>query len=60
MGFLDLCLVLREIGRRWRPLPAIPTLVEGGLPIARYGTEAQQPCSPKSWPADVLLAALVE
>ena len=31
-GFLELCFVLREIGRNVAPLPAIPTLVAGGAP----------------------------
>ena len=39
LGYLDLCMVLREIGRNVAPLPAIPTLVSAALPIARYGTE---------------------
>jgi 3-oxocholest-4-en-26-oyl-CoA dehydrogenase beta subunit len=61
LGFLDLCFVLREIGRNVAPLPAIPTLVSGGLPIARFGTEAQQAILAKVVSGDVLLtAALVE
>jgi 3-oxocholest-4-en-26-oyl-CoA dehydrogenase beta subunit len=60
-GFLELCFVLREIGRNVAPLPAIPTLVAGGLPIARFGTEAQQAVLAKVVSGDVLLtAALVE
>jgi acyl-CoA dehydrogenase len=60
-GFVDLCLVLREIGRNVAPLPAIPTLVAGALPIARFGTEAQRAVLPKVVSGDVLLtAALVE
>ena len=60
-GFLDQCFVLREIGRTVAPLPAIPTLVAAGLPIARFGTEAQQAVLPKIVSGDVLLtAALVE
>jgi alkylation response protein AidB-like acyl-CoA dehydrogenase len=61
LGFLDLCLVLREIGRHVAPLPAVPTLVGGALPIARFGTEAQQAVLAKVASGDVLLtAALVE
>ena len=41
-GFVDLCMVLREVGRNVAPLPMIPTLVSAALPIARYGTDAQQ------------------
>jgi len=61
LGFLDQCFVLREIGRTVAPLPAIPTLVAAGLPIARFGTEAQQAVLPKIVSGDVLLTtALVE
>jgi acyl-CoA dehydrogenase len=61
LGFLDLCFVLREIGRTVAPLPAIPTLVAAGLPIARFGTEAQQAVLAKIVSGDVVLtAALVE
>ena len=41
-GFLDLCLVLEEIGRHVAPLPVVPTLVSGALPIAQFGSDAQQ------------------
>jgi len=42
LGFLDLCLVLREVGRHVAPLPAVATLASAALPIARFGTEAQR------------------
>jgi alkylation response protein AidB-like acyl-CoA dehydrogenase len=61
LGFLDLCMVLRELGRHVAPLPALPTLVAGGLPIVRFGTDAQQQILAKVVSGDVLLtAALVE
>ncbi len=61
LGFADLCMVLREVGRFVAPLPAIPTLVSGALPIARFGTDAQQAILSKVAAGDVLLtAALVE
>jgi 3-oxocholest-4-en-26-oyl-CoA dehydrogenase beta subunit len=41
-GFLDLCLVLQEIGRHVAPLPVVPSLVSGALPIAEFGSDAQQ------------------
>ncbi len=41
-GFLDLCLVLREIGKTVVPLPVVPCLVTAGLTVARYGTPEQQ------------------
>src|SRR5215467_2211815 len=36
LGYLDLCMVLREVGRNVAPLPMIPTLVSGALPIAKF------------------------
>jgi alkylation response protein AidB-like acyl-CoA dehydrogenase len=42
MGFLELCVLLQEIGRAVAPLPALPALVYGGLAIARFGSDAQQ------------------
>jgi alkylation response protein AidB-like acyl-CoA dehydrogenase len=61
MGFLDLCMVLREVGRNVAPLPFIPTLVSAAMPIARYGTEAQQAILSKVVAGDVILtAALTE
>ncbi len=49
--------MLREIGRHVAPLPAIPTLVAAGLPIARFGTDAQQAVLAKVVAGDVLLTA---
>jgi acyl-CoA dehydrogenase len=61
LGFLDLCMVLQELGRHVAPLPAIPTLVSGALPIARFGTDAQRAVLAGVASGDVLLAgALVE
>jgi 3-oxocholest-4-en-26-oyl-CoA dehydrogenase beta subunit len=61
LGFLDLCMVLREIGRNVAPLPAVATLVAGGLAIARFGNDAQRAILSKVVAGDVLLtAALVE
>jgi alkylation response protein AidB-like acyl-CoA dehydrogenase len=60
-GFLDLCMVLREVGRKVAPLPMIPTLVSAALPIARFGTDAQRAVLSKVVAGEVLLtAALVE
>lgn len=42
MGFLELCTLLVEIGRAVAPVPALPALVLGGLPLARFGSEAQR------------------
>jgi alkylation response protein AidB-like acyl-CoA dehydrogenase len=61
LGFVDLCMVLREVGRQVAPLPMIPTLVSAALPIARFGTDAQQAVLSKVVAGDLLLtAALVE
>jgi alkylation response protein AidB-like acyl-CoA dehydrogenase len=42
LGFLDLCLVLREVGRSVVPLPVVPCLVTAALAGARYGSAEQQ------------------
>jgi len=61
LGFVDLCMVLREVGRNVAPLPMISTLVSAALPIARYGTDAQQAILAKVAAGEILLtAALVE
>jgi alkylation response protein AidB-like acyl-CoA dehydrogenase len=41
-GILELCLVLEHQGRRVAPVPMVPTIVQGALPIARFGTPEQQ------------------
>lgn len=41
-GFMALCLFLQEVGRSVAPIPAYSTLVLGALPLARFGSEAQQ------------------
>jgi alkylation response protein AidB-like acyl-CoA dehydrogenase len=41
-GLPELVILLEEIGRTVAPLPALPTLVEGALPIAAFGSEAQK------------------
>jgi alkylation response protein AidB-like acyl-CoA dehydrogenase len=42
LGFFSTCLLLEEIGRTLAPVPALATLVMGALPIARFGSPAQQ------------------
>src|SRR5687768_16892709 len=37
LGFLELCVLLHEIGRAVAPVPALPSLVLGALPIAAWG-----------------------
>ena len=41
-GFLEACLLLEQQGRTVAPLPLLPALVLGALPIARFGSEEQQ------------------
>jgi alkylation response protein AidB-like acyl-CoA dehydrogenase len=41
-GYLDLCLLLEEVGRVAAPLPVVPTLVSGALAVAEFGSDAQQ------------------
>ena len=60
--FFELCLLLQEAGRAVAPVPLLPTLVLGALPIARFGSEEQQ----QRWLPEVaagnaiLTAALIE
>jgi alkylation response protein AidB-like acyl-CoA dehydrogenase len=41
-GLVALLGLLEEAGRFLAPVPLLPTLVMGALPIARYGTDAQR------------------
>lgn len=42
LGFLDLCLVLREAGKHVPPLPLVPCLVTAAMTWAQYATEEQR------------------
>jgi len=42
LGLLELCTLLEEIGRAVAPVPAIATLAQAGLAIARFGNDAQR------------------
>ncbi len=42
MGFFTLCVLLEEIGRAVAPVPVAASLALGALPLARFGSEAQQ------------------
>jgi hypothetical protein len=42
MGFLELCVLLEEVGRAVAPGPWLATLVHGALPLAEFGSAAQQ------------------
>lgn len=41
-SFLELCLLIEELGRHQTPSPFVGTVVHGALPIARFGTEEQK------------------
>jgi alkylation response protein AidB-like acyl-CoA dehydrogenase len=45
LGFLEVALVLEEIGRTVAKVPYLPTVVLGILPIARFGNDSVQ----RSW-----------
>jgi len=42
MTFLDLAVVLEEVGRACLPGPYFSTVILGGIPILKYGTEEQK------------------
>jgi 3-oxocholest-4-en-26-oyl-CoA dehydrogenase beta subunit len=62
LGFVALCRVFEEIGRTVAPVPVLPTVVLGALPIAQFGTDARrEQYLPGVVAGDtVLTAALVE
>jgi alkylation response protein AidB-like acyl-CoA dehydrogenase len=42
MGFFTLCLLLEEVGRSVAPVPVLPSLALGALPIAQLGSPEQR------------------
>ena len=42
LGFVALCLLVKEVGRTVAPVPVYPSLVLGALPLAQFGTEEQK------------------
>ncbi len=62
LGVLELALVLEEVGRHTAPVPALAALAFGGLPVARWGSAAQQAAilPGLAGGTTVLTAALVE
>ncbi|HEY8123357.1 MAG TPA: acyl-CoA dehydrogenase family protein [Myxococcota bacterium] len=42
MGFLELCVLLEELGRAVMPSAALATLALGALPLAQFGSAAQR------------------
>jgi alkylation response protein AidB-like acyl-CoA dehydrogenase len=62
LGFVALCRLLEEVGRTVAPVPVLPTVVLGALPIAQFGSDAQRQRYLSGVVAGdtVLTAALVE
>jgi alkylation response protein AidB-like acyl-CoA dehydrogenase len=62
LGFLEVALIVEQIGRRAAPVPFLECAVLAGLPLAEFGTEDQkQRWLPKLAAGEaVLTAALVE
>jgi 3-oxocholest-4-en-26-oyl-CoA dehydrogenase beta subunit len=41
-GFVDVCLILEQQGRRVAPIPLVAALISSAMPVARFGSAAQQ------------------
>jgi alkylation response protein AidB-like acyl-CoA dehydrogenase len=41
-GFVDVCLLLEQQGRRVAPIPLLPAIVSAAMPLARFGSAEQQ------------------
>lgn len=42
MGFVEVCVLLHEMGRAVAPVPLLPALVGAALPLAEFGSESQR------------------
>jgi acyl-CoA dehydrogenase len=61
LGLIELCVLLEQQGRRVAPVPLLPTLVMGALPVAEFGTSAQRAeWLPGVVSGDVILTAALE
>ncbi|MDP6977186.1 MAG: acyl-CoA dehydrogenase family protein [Myxococcota bacterium] len=62
MGFLELALIIEQVGVAVAPIPYLETVVMGALPIAKFGSDAQKnDILPRVASGDIILtAALVE
>ncbi len=59
-GFIEICQMLEEQGRHVAPLPLLASLVLGGLPLAKFGTPAQQAAYlPKLAAGEAVLTAAI-
>jgi alkylation response protein AidB-like acyl-CoA dehydrogenase len=61
LGLLETCIVFEELGRALAPVPLLPTVVLGALPIAEFGSEEQR----REWlpgvvSGDVVLSAALQ
>ena len=58
LGLTEVCLVLEQQGRRVAPVPLLPTVVLGALPLAAFGSPEQQAAwLPGVVSGDVVLSA---
>jgi hypothetical protein len=61
MGFAELCVLFEELGRASLPSAAYATLALGALPLARFGSAAQQRAwLPRVASGDALLSAALD
>ncbi len=62
MGFLELALIIEQLGVSVAPIPYLETVVMGALPIAKFGSDTQKnDILPRVVSGDIILtAALVE
>ncbi|HMC41756.1 MAG TPA: acyl-CoA dehydrogenase family protein [Acidimicrobiales bacterium] len=62
LGFLELCRLLEQVGRTVAPVPVLPSVVLGALPMARFGSEDQRRrfLGPAAAGELIITAALVE
>ena len=62
LGFLEVALVLEQIGRHVAPIPYLATVVMGGMPVERFGNDEQRNrlLLPVASGDSILTAALVE
>ena len=60
-GLLELCVLLEQQGRELAPVPLLPTLVMGALPIAKFGSpQQQQDYLPAVAAGELMLTAALE
>jgi alkylation response protein AidB-like acyl-CoA dehydrogenase len=61
-GIFEVCVLLQEVGRAVAPAPVLPSLVLAGLPIERFGSDAQKErwLAPLAAGRAILTGALVD